>query len=83
MSAYSSALAAVKALGDQVSPIEAAAYALGFVAGNSPAPAKAVKNSAFVFIKPHAVTGATKDLVKAGLEAKGITVCPASCRAPL
>merc|ERR1719188_2637141 len=32
------------------------------------------KNSAFVFIKPHAVTDAVKSLVKAGLEAKGLTV---------
>jgi len=31
-------------------------------------------NSAFVFIKPHAVTEAAKALVKAGLEAKGITI---------
>jgi len=38
--------------------------------GNRP-PAK---NSAFVFIKPHAVTDAVKSLVKAGLEAKGITI---------
>jgi len=32
------------------------------------------KNAAFVFIKPHAVTDAVKTLVKAGLEAKGITI---------
>merc|ERR1712048_455615 len=32
------------------------------------------KNAAFVFIKPHAVTPAVKTLVKAGLEAKGLTV---------
>jgi nucleoside diphosphate kinase len=32
------------------------------------------KNSAFVFIKPHAVTEATKALVKEGLEAKGLTI---------
>jgi len=33
-----------------------------------------LKNSAFVFIKPHAVTDAVKSLVKAGLEAKGLRV---------
>merc|ERR1719375_2437643 len=32
------------------------------------------KNAAFVFIKPHAVTDAVKTLVKAGLEAKGLTI---------
>merc|ERR1712048_352156 len=32
------------------------------------------KNSAFVFIKPHAVTDAVKTLVKAGLEAKGLKI---------
>jgi len=31
-------------------------------------------NSAFVFVKPHAVTDATKALVKSGLEAKGIKI---------
>jgi len=31
-------------------------------------------NSAFVFIKPHAVTDAVKEMVKAGLEAKGCKV---------
>ena len=31
-------------------------------------------NSAFVFIKPHAVTEGTKALVKSSLEAKGIQV---------
>ena len=34
-----------------------------------------VKNSAFVFIKPHAVTPATKDLVKKGLESKVREMC--------
>ena len=34
-----------------------------------------VLNTAFVFIKPHAVTEATKALVKSGLEAKGVKVC--------
>lgn len=29
---------------------------------------------AFVFIKPHAVTDATKELVKKTLEAKGVTI---------
>ena len=33
-----------------------------------------VKNSAFVFVKPHAVTEATKTLVKEGLIAAGLTV---------
>jgi nucleoside diphosphate kinase len=33
-----------------------------------------VLNSAFVFVKPHAVTEATKSLVKAGLVAAGLTV---------
>lgn len=33
-----------------------------------------LKNKAFVFIKPHAVTEATKDLVKNTLESKGITI---------
>merc|ERR1740138_1253204 len=32
------------------------------------------KNSAFVFIKPHAVTDKTKELAKAGLEKHGIKV---------
>merc|ERR1712159_345202 len=32
------------------------------------------KNSAFVFIKPHAVTDDVKKLVKAGLEAKGLKI---------
>ena len=32
------------------------------------------KNSAFVFIKPHANTTATQNLVQATLKAKGITV---------
>merc|ERR1719389_1083002 len=32
------------------------------------------QNSAFVFIKPHAVTDKVKALAKAGLEAKGIKV---------
>jgi len=32
------------------------------------------KNTAFVFIKPHAVTDATKQLVSSGLEAKGMTI---------
>lgn len=31
-------------------------------------------NSAFVFVKPHAVTDATKALVKSTLEAKGIKI---------
>lgn len=31
-------------------------------------------NSAFVFIKPHAVTEATKALVKATLEANGVRI---------
>jgi hypothetical protein len=31
-------------------------------------------NSAFVFIKPHAVTEATKALVTSGLAAQGVTV---------
>jgi len=31
-------------------------------------------NSAFVFIKPHAVTDKVKELVKAGLEAKGLKI---------
>merc|ERR1719343_1477304 len=34
----------------------------------------AAKNSAFVFIKPHAVTDKVKELVKAGLEAKGLKI---------
>merc|ERR1711920_353651 len=34
----------------------------------------AVKNSAFVFIKPHAVTDKVRELAKAGLEAKGLTI---------
>jgi nucleoside diphosphate kinase len=33
-----------------------------------------VKNTAFVFIKPHAVTDKVKELVKTTLEAKGITI---------
>jgi len=33
-----------------------------------------MKNSAFVFIKPHAVTEATKALVKATLESKDVTI---------
>mmetsp|Transcript_52873 Transcript_52873/g.136542 ORF Transcript_52873/g.136542 Transcript_52873/m.136542 type:complete len:754 (-) Transcript_52873:263-2524(-) len=33
-----------------------------------------VKNTAFVFIKPHAVTDKTKELVKSKLEEKGITI---------
>merc|ERR1719324_1996045 len=33
-----------------------------------------VSNSAFVFIKPHAVTGKVKALAKAGLQAKGIKI---------
>mmetsp|Transcript_19987 Transcript_19987/g.23951 ORF Transcript_19987/g.23951 Transcript_19987/m.23951 type:complete len:336 (-) Transcript_19987:137-1144(-) len=33
-----------------------------------------VKNSAFVFIKPHAVTEATKNLVSSGLKAKGLKI---------
>merc|ERR1719305_1017089 len=37
---------------------------------NKPAP----KNSAFVFIKPHAVTDKTKELAKAGLEKAGIKI---------
>jgi len=37
---------------------------------NKPPP----KNAAFVFIKPHAVTDKVKELVKAGLEAKGLTI---------
>merc|ERR1719380_249725 len=37
---------------------------------NRPTP----KNSAFVFIKPHAVTDKVKALAKAGLEAKGIKI---------
>ena len=32
------------------------------------------KNSAFVFIKPHAVTEPTKELVKEALLAKGLTI---------
>merc|ERR1719327_1382618 len=32
------------------------------------------QNSAFVFIKPHAVTDKVKELVKAGLEAKDIKI---------
>ena len=35
---------------------------------------KMVKNSAFVFIKPHAVTEDVKALVSSGLAAKGVTV---------
>jgi len=38
--------------------------------GNSGPP----KNSAFVFVKPHAVTPAVKDLVRSGLKAKGLKV---------
>merc|ERR1719248_341636 len=37
---------------------------------NRPTP----KNSAFVFIKPHAVTDKVKALAKSGLEAKGIKI---------
>jgi len=33
-----------------------------------------VKNCAFVFIKPHAVTDKAKEAVKAGLEAKGLEI---------
>jgi len=33
-----------------------------------------LKNSAFVFIKPHAVTEEVKKLVKEGLEAKGLKI---------
>jgi nucleoside diphosphate kinase len=50
-------------------PVVAAAVA------DAPAPpAPAGKNSAFVFIKPHAVTEKCKELVKAGLEAKKLTI---------
>lgn len=35
---------------------------------------KMVKNTAFLFIKPHAVTDKTKELVKETLAAKGITI---------
>ena len=35
---------------------------------------KMAKNSAFVFVKPHAVTEATKDLVKKGLVDAGLTI---------
>jgi len=38
------------------------------------APSAERKNSAFVFIKPHAVTDATKALVTDGLQAKGLTI---------
>merc|ERR1719506_2856228 len=34
----------------------------------------AAKNSAFVFIKPHAVTDKSKELAKAGLEKAGIKI---------
>jgi len=33
-----------------------------------------MQNQAFVFIKPHAVTDAVKEVVKAGLEAKGLKI---------
>merc|ERR1719157_457331 len=39
------------------------------------APAVALKNKAFLFIKPHAVTDATKTLVGAQLVEKGFTIC--------
>jgi len=39
------------------------------------APAVALKNKAFLFIKPHAVTDATKALVGAQLVEKGFTIC--------
>jgi len=43
--------------------------------GGSSAPAgPAVKNSAFVFVKPHAVTDKANALVREGLEAKGIKI---------
>jgi nucleoside diphosphate kinase len=38
------------------------------------AAANGPKNSAFVFVKPHAVTEATKDLVKKGLVDAGLTI---------
>jgi nucleoside diphosphate kinase len=34
----------------------------------------AIKNHAFVFVKPHAVTEATKALVKSGLESAGLII---------
>ena len=34
----------------------------------------AVKNAAFVFVKPHAMTEATKTIVKEGLTAAGLTI---------
>ena len=35
---------------------------------------ESTKNSAFVFVKPHAVTEATKAMVKEGLTAAGLTI---------
>ena len=41
---------------------------------SSPAKCDDKKNSAFVFIKPHANTTATQNLVQATLKSKGITI---------
>merc|ERR1712046_222130 len=38
------------------------------------APGGAAKNSAFVFVKPHAVTPAVNQMVRDGLKAKGLTI---------
>jgi hypothetical protein len=47
---------------------------VGIGTEDAEAPPTGPSNTAFVFIKPHAVTEATKALVKAGLAAKGIKV---------
>ena len=48
--------------------------ALSSLFGESKPPSKMTTNSAFVFIKPHAVTDKVKELVKSGFAAKGVKV---------
>jgi len=61
---------------DQLEDLDTAAclekiVALSWLNGSIPTP---LRNAAFVFIKPHAVTDQVKELVKKGLEAKGLKI---------
>jgi len=72
--ASAAAMAGMYAWSNNSSPVvcEPAPAPAPLAAGGSSEPR--VKNTAFVFIKPHAVTADTKKMVAAGLQAKGINI---------
>jgi nucleoside diphosphate kinase len=59
---------------DSVEDMDSVACLEKLAAINAENSSSATTNTAFVFIKPHAVTDAAKELVKAGLAAKGIKI---------